>query len=88
MAAALLRLINLLFTVYSLAIIIRAFLPLLGVDHYHPLMQFLLRITEPLLAPLRRYVPPFGGLDFTPMVALMILWIAERLLQMMLAALY
>jgi uncharacterized protein YggT (Ycf19 family) len=34
-----------------------------------------------VLAPLRRYIPPMSGLDFTPMVALFILWIIERLLQ-------
>ena len=77
----LLRLINLIFTLYSFAIIIRSLLPWLGVDYYHPVMRFLVQITEPLLAPLRRFIPPVGGLDFTPMVALVILWIMEWLLR-------
>lgn len=77
----LLRLINLIFTLYSFAIIIRSLLPWLGVDYYHPVMRFLVQITEPLLAPLRRFTPPVGGLDFTPMVALVVLWIAEWLLR-------
>jgi YggT family protein len=81
-------LINLLFTLYSFAIIIRSLLPRLGVDYYHPVMRFLLAITEPLLSPLRRYVPPFGGLDFTPMVALILLWIIELLLRMVLTAMF
>jgi YggT family protein len=76
-----LRLINLIFTLYSFAIIIRSLLPWLGVDYYHPVMRFLVQITEPLLAPLRRFIPPVGGLDFTPMVALVVLWIAEWLLR-------
>jgi len=84
---SLLSLINLLFTLYSFAIIVRAFLPWLGVDIYHPVMRFLIAITEPLLAPLRRYVPLLGGLDFTPMVALILLWIMERLLRIVLLAL-
>ena len=87
MAALLIRLINLLYILYSFAIIFRAFLPRFGMDYYHPVMQFLLRITEPLLAPLRRYVPPFAGLDLTPMVALIVLWIVERLLHIVLLAL-
>ena len=82
-AAALLRVINLLFTLYSFAIIIRSFLPILGVDHFHPVMRFLIQITEPLLAPLRRYVPPFGGFDLTPLVGLIILWILEQLVRML-----
>jgi YggT family protein len=77
----LLRLINLIFTLYSFAIIIRSLLPWLGVDYYHPVMRFLVQITEPLLAPLRRFIPPVGGLDFTPMVALVVLWVAEWLLR-------
>ncbi len=88
MAVALLRLINLLFTLYSFAIIARALLPWFRIGYYHPVMQFLLQITEPLLAPLRRYIPPMGGLDFTPMVALLVLWLVEQLLQMLILALF
>lgn len=77
--ALLLVLIGWIFRLYSIAIIARALLPWLRVDYYHPVMRFLIRVTEPLLAPLRRYIQPMGGLDFTPMVALLILWIAELL---------
>ncbi len=86
--STLLRLLNLAFTLYSFAIIIRALLPWFGVSYYHPAMQFLLRITEPLLAPLRRHIPPIGGLDFTPMVALIILWVVEQLLRVLFVALF
>jgi len=44
-------------------------------------MRFLIQITEPLLAPIRRNLPTMGGLDFSPMVALLILWAVELLLQ-------
>ena len=81
-----LRLINLLFTVYSLAIIARSLLPWFRIDYYHPVMRFLIRITEPVLAPLRRYIPPMGGLDFTPTVALLLLWFVERLLRALIVA--
>ena len=84
MVAVFIRLINLLFTLYSLAIILRALLPWFGITIYHPVMRFLVQITEPLLAPLRRYVPPIGGLDFTPMLALIVLWIVEELLRALL----
>ena len=87
-AAFLLRLINLLFTLYSFAIIARSLLPWFRISYYHPVMRFLIRITEPILAPLRRYVPPMGGLDFTPMVALILLWVVEQALRTLVMALF
>jgi len=87
-AVSLLRLVNLIFTLYSLALIARTLLPWLRVDPYHPVARFLIQITEPILAPLRRYVRPMGGLDFTPMVALLILWFVERLLGLLISMLF
>ena len=84
----LLQLINLLFTLYTFAIIARALLPWLRISYYHPIMRFLIRITEPVLAPLRRYIPPMGGLDFTPMIALLVLWLLEQLLRALILALF
>ncbi len=84
----LLRLLHLIFTLYSFAIIARALLPWFKVSYYHPVMQFLFQITEPILAPLRRYIPPMGGIDFTPMVALIILGLVEQLLQTLIVALF
>lgn len=88
MNVLLLRVINIVFTLYSLAFIARALLPWFRISHYHPAMQFLIRVTEPVLAPLRRYIPPVGGVDFTPMVALLILWFVEQLLQTLVVALF
>jgi YggT family protein len=87
-AAVLLRLINVIFTVYSLAFFARALLPWFRVSYYHPVMRFLVQITEPLLGPLRRYIRPVGGIDFTPMVALLLLWLVEQLLQVLILALF
>lgn len=82
-----LQVINVAFTLYSFAIIARALLPWFNVNPYHPAMQFLFQITEPLLAPIRQNIPPLGGLDFSPMVALLILWFVEQLLRMLLLSL-
>ncbi len=76
----LISLIELLFALYTLAIIARVLISWLRVDPYHPAIQFLYRITEPLLAPLRARIPLMGMVDVSPMVALLILWIAERLI--------
>jgi YggT family protein len=79
---------NLVFTLYSFAIIARALMSWFRIDPYHPVARFLIQITDPLLIPLRRYVPLTGGMDFTPMVALFILWIAEWLIRMIILALF
>jgi YggT family protein len=42
--------------------------------------EFLYRITEPALAPIRRYIPAIGGLDLTPIVLLFLLYFARLLL--------
>ncbi len=43
--------------------------------------DFLYRITEPALRPLRRFVPNIGNIDITPIVLLVILWAAQQVLQ-------
>ena len=44
------------------------------------LMRGLDRITEPVYRPIRKVLPDFGGLDFSPMVVLLVLWILNRVL--------
>jgi YggT family protein len=41
---------------------------------------FLYRITEPLLRPIRRVVPLIAGVDLSPLVLIMLLWLARNLL--------
>jgi YggT family protein len=45
------------------------------------LMRGLDRITEPVYRPIRKVLPDFGGLDFSPMVVLIVLLILDRLLR-------
>lgn len=42
---------------------------------YHPLRQALDRVVEPMLAPIRRFVPQMGMFDFSPLVLLILLQI-------------
>jgi YggT family protein len=47
----------------------------------HPIIRVLNRITDPVLEPLRRLIPPVGGaIDISPVVALIVLEIVRRLL--------
>ena len=63
--------------IYSWILIIRAILSWVNPNPYNPVVQILYRITEPVLAPVRRVVPPVGGLDLSPLVVLVAIWIVK-----------
>ncbi len=42
--------------------------------------DFLYRVTEPALRPIRRMLPNFGGLDLSFLVVLLLIWVAQMLL--------
>ena len=47
---------------------------------YHPLVRLLDSLSEPLLLPIRRVLPPIGGLDFSPFVLIIVLTLALKLI--------
>ncbi|HEX2797157.1 MAG TPA: YggT family protein, partial [Immundisolibacter sp.] len=47
---------------------------------YNPMLSLLEQLTEPLLAPLRRIIPPLGGMDFSVLVALVVVQLVNILL--------
>jgi YggT family protein len=65
--------INLLFTALSLAIFGRVIMSWISPNGEDNISQFLDQITEPILAPIRKIVPPLGMFDLTPMIALIVL---------------
>ncbi len=79
MTGVLVQLINAVIYAYSIAIIARIFLPLIGVDLRNPIVRFVYDITEPVLAPLRRFMI-FGMWDFSPLAVLILLSILRQLL--------
>jgi YggT family protein len=46
----------------------------------HPALSLLQQITEPLLAPARKLIPPMGGLDFSPILVFLLIGVVERVL--------
>lgn len=70
-------LIQTLFGFYILAVMLRFLLQCVRADFYNPLVQFLVRITNPLLLPLRRIVPGYKGLDVASLVLAFILQFLE-----------
>ncbi len=67
--------INYLCQALALIILIRAILSWFPVSPHNPIMVLLYRITEPILAPLRRIIPRIGMVDITPAIAIIILLI-------------
>ena len=69
---------------YLLVLVVRFWLPFFRADFRNPVAQGILRITSPLIAPVRRFIPPIGRIDTsTVLIALVI----ESLLIVVLLAL-
>jgi len=73
--------VDLVFTLFELVLLARVVLSWLQVDPSNPIVKFLYDITEPVLAPIRRRVAPMGGLDLSPIIALLILIVLRALLR-------
>lgn len=73
-------LINTLASLYLLALILRLLLQLARADFYNPISQFLVKATQPVLAPLRRIVPSIGNIDTATIVAVLLLQILATVL--------
>lgn len=63
--------------IYMFLIIICSLLTWVAVG-YHPIIGFLYKLTNPYLNYIRRYVPTMGGLDFSPMIAIFLLYLLEK----------
>lgn len=69
---ALAKIIDIGLTVYMWIIIIRAVISWVNPDPYNPIVQFLHRVTEPVMEPVRRWIPLRGiGLDFSPVIIIL-----------------
>ncbi len=74
------NLIRFLADAYTIIIIIRVLLSWIRHNPYNPLIRFVYQITEPPLRWIRRYVPTLGGLDLSPLILILVVYIMERIL--------
>ncbi|HWQ84188.1 MAG TPA: YggT family protein [Anaerolineales bacterium] len=79
MVIFLIRLVDALATILVFAIIAQTLLSYFMAP-YHPVRQTLDRIIGPMLNPIRRVLPTLGGLDFSPLVLVILIQIVESLL--------
>ena len=73
------RLIDLAFWLLNLAFILRVLFSWVNPDPDNVLVRVVHRITEPMLAPIRRFMPTVAGLDITPLVAMVIVELVRGL---------
>lgn len=79
---ALALLIQFIATALLWMIVIRAILSFVSPDPYNPVVQMLYRLSDPILKPFQRLIPPIGGLDISPIFAVL----ALQLVRMLVAA--
>jgi len=79
------RLINTILTLLTIAIFARvvlSFIVPLGGARPHPIVvsinTMVNQVTEPILGPIRRNLPSFGGFDFSPMAVLIVIWLLRE----------
>jgi len=75
------KVVDILFTLFELAILARVLLSWFRVNPYHPAVAFLYQITEPILRPLRNVIPPLGMMDISPIVALILMDIIRQIIR-------
>ena len=71
-------LINISFEILAMLIIIRVLLSWFPYNQYHPLVQILLKITEPILLPIRSLIPAVGGMDLSPIIIIFIIKVMQN----------
>ena len=88
MLRAVIDILIMLLWVLSIIIIVQAILSWLVAfnvinthnDFVRSLLYALDRMTAPLYRPIRKIMPDFGGIDFSPIVVLLLIWVLQRLL--------
>lgn len=75
---ALSKILNFVLTIYIYIIIIRAIISWVNPDPYNPIVQFLYKFTEPVLAPIRRILKmETWAIDISPIIAILIIWFLQ-----------
>lgn len=77
---ALATVVDVLFTIFFYLVLIRALLSWVNPDPYNPVVRFIVRATEPVMAPARRIIPPISGFDLSPIVVLLLIQVVKNLL--------
>lgn len=72
--------VEMIIQLYSLVILARVLMSWVNLDPYSPLARTIFNLTEPVLAPVRNLLPPAAGLDFSPIIVMVLLQVLGRML--------
>jgi YggT family protein len=86
MIITIVQIINLLITILTWLVIIKVVLSYF-MSPFHPIREAIDRIVEPMLAPIRRFIPQTGMLDFSPLVLIILLQVLGIVLRNLLFSL-
>jgi YggT family protein len=76
--AAVAKILDIALTIYMWIIIARALISWVNPDPYNPIVQFLYRVTEPVLARVRRWIPfATMGIDFSPIIVVLVIFFLQ-----------
>ncbi len=78
--AGIAQFISLFIQIYSLIILARVLMSWVNVDPYSPVARAIFDLTEPVLAPVRNLLPQAGGLDFSPIIVMVLLQVVGQIL--------
>jgi YggT family protein len=73
------QLVAFLARLFNLLILVRVLLSWIPMARANALVSFIFAVTEPILAPIRRILPPVGGLDLSPIVAMILLQVISAM---------
>ena len=73
-------LVALTMTVFMIAIIIQVVLSWIAPGNYNPMIGLVHKLSEPVLRPIRKIIPSVGGLDLSPLFAILIIMVAKLLI--------
>ncbi len=80
MAATLVQLLSVISRLFWLLMLARMIFSWGNMDRNNPIINFVYEVTEPVLAPIRRLLPSTGMIDFSPMVAILLVEVVARVL--------
>jgi YggT family protein len=80
LAQAVFKLMVLAVNLYTFSVFVQAILSWLGPGVNNPASNILWSMNEPLLRPVRRFVPPLAGLDLSPLIVILVLQLLDRLI--------
>lgn len=80
LVATVAQLLDAALTLYTWIVIVRVLISWVSPDPFNPIVQFLMRVTDPFLEKFRRIIPPLGMFDLSPLVAILVLQAAQHFL--------